>query len=355
MKRLFTMLLILSVTIPLFGCAKDTPPLVAEIDSANYNNLYNPFTDICADGDTVFYGSDGFYNMRMFVHENQTSTKLFEEHDFSGESMWYRFWTIDRSVYFDTRSTETEERHIYRYDIATQTHTKLLTADQLHDWMTTGDHIAYEISTSDDNGDNYRCDLYVYSIDQQESTFVCEDVWNFGIVNGSLRYLYVTDDDKLGYFQYDFDTQESKLLFTMGTSLHTCYNYTDDYLIAFEPYDSAEITVYSMDGNSTVYTMPRTIQRFVAGDQYAYAVCYHTEEYSSTHTRHPDNDIYKINLSDGKYEALDCSVNSDTDIYVVSDDLIYILQGKMNLIGMYSTQVYLYTPSTDTKTKVFKY
>ncbi len=355
MKRLLAMILLVSVTISLFGCRENADLHEVRLESTNYNNIYELYGSFCADSNTIFYSSDGFYNQRVFVHQGQIDTKLFEGADFPSEWLNAEFWANDQSVYFCTVSDNRDERYIYQYDLTQNTYTKLLTAEKLADWMATGDHIAYELSTSDDYD---RYDLYAHSIDGQESAFVCEDVWSFGIVNGSLRYLCATDTRELAYFEYDFDTQESKLLLSIHNSKHTrdtCFNYTNDYLIAFEHFESDEFTVYSMDGSSSVYTMPRTIQHFIAGDQYAFAVCYNTHENSTALIKHPDNDIYKIDLSDGEYEALDYSANYDTQLYVVSDDLIYILQNGMSFIGRSSTHVYLFDVSTHTLTKVLKY
>ena len=227
-------------------------------------------------------------------------------------------------------------------------------AECLYDWMVTGEYIAYEISS--DYGDY---DLYVYSMDRQESSLVCKNIWSFGIVNGALRYLYVTDTDELDYCEYDLNTQESTLLFSIPPvkhKFHTYYNFTEDYLIGFSLYEeSAEFTVYSADGSDNVYTLPRAIKQFVAGDQFAYAVCYNTKESDYSMIKHEDNDIYRINLSDGTYEALDYSVNRGTSIYTVSDDLIYILQIKQRFIGQSYTYVYRYEHSTDTTTALFRY
>lgn len=356
MKKLLAILLVLCVMIPLAGCSEKTEKLdpgQVKLDSANYNNLYDHLF-FRTDGKTVLYTSEYWYNKRLFAYQNQAVAKLFASADFSDKFFQGSFWGIDQSIYFRTHSNEGEEQHIYRYDLPSQTHTKLLTAECLYDWMVTGEYIAYEISS------DYGCyDLYVYSMDRQESSLVCKDIWSFGIVNGALRYLYVTDTDELQYYEYDLDTQESTLLFSIHPTkhrFHSNFNFTEDYLIGFTYYEeSAEITVYSADGSNNVYTLPRTIQQFVAGDQFAYAVCYNTKESDYSMIKHEDNGIYRIDLSDGTYEALDCSVNRGTSIYTVSDDLIYILQIKQRFIGQSYTYVYRYEHSTDTTTTLFRY
>lgn len=358
MKKLLAILLLIAVTIPLVGCSGKTDKLdlgQVKFDSANYNNTYS-FPSFHADGDTVLYTSEDWYSTQLFAYQNQVSTKLFESADFSDEYFQGSFWGIDQSIYFRTNSKEGEEAHIYRYDLVSQTHTKLLSTEWLYEWMVIGDYIAYEISPSDDSA---RYDLYVYSMDRQESALVCEDIWSFGIVGGCLRYLYVTDTDELNYCEYDWDTQESALFFSIHPTkhrFHTYYNFTENYLIGFTLYEeSAEFSVYSADGSCNVYTLPRAIQEFVAGDQFAYAVCYNTNESDYSMIKHEDNGIYRIDLSDGTYEALDCSVNRGSSIYTVSDDLIYILQIKQRFIGPSATLVYLFDFSTRTQTKVFQY
>lgn len=356
MKKLLAILLLLSVTIPLVGCSGKANTIdlrQIKFDSVNYNNLYS-FPSFGADRKTVLYTSDAWYSTQLFLCQNQNAAKLFESADFPDEFFQGDFMPIDQSIYFRTNSNESEECHIYRYDLPNQTHSKLLSAEWLYEWMVTGDFIAYEIS-SDYGG----YDLYVYSMDRQESSLVCKDIWDFGIVNGALRYLYVTDTDELDYCEHDLNTQESTLLFSIPPAkhkFHNYYNFTENYLIGFSLYEeSAEFTVFSADGSCNVYTLPRAIQQFVAGDQFAYAVCYNTKESDYSMIKHEDNDIYRIDLSDGTYEALDYTVNRGTSIYTVSDDLIYILQIKQRFIGPSATLVSLFDYSTGTHTKLFQY
>ena len=82
----------------------------------------------------------------------------------------------------------------------------------------------------------------------------------------------------------------------------------------------------------------------VAYDQYAYLVIYDEPRNQSGCVSAKENGIYRICLADGSYEVIDTSVNSYTEVHVVSDDCIYINQSHR--------VVYRYDYTTGTKEKI---
>ena len=65
-----------------------------------------------------------------------------------------------------------------------------------------------------------------------------------------------------------------------------------------------------------------------------------------------ENGIYRINLTDGSYEVVESNANDDTEIHVISDDCIYIVQGKMNILFQYRRHVYKFDCRTGNKEKL---
>ena len=65
-----------------------------------------------------------------------------------------------------------------------------------------------------------------------------------------------------------------------------------------------------------------------------------------------ENGIYRIHLADGSYEVIESNANDDTEIHVVSDDCIYIIQGKLNILHRYRQHVYKFDYRTGNKKKL---
>ena len=90
----------------------------------------------------------------------------------------------------------------------------------------------------------------------------------------------------------------------------------------------------------------------VAYDQYAYAVVYDTQKNSSEAVVAEENGIYRINLTDGSYEVVESNASDDTEIHVISDDCIYIVQRKMNILFQSRRHVYKFDYRTGNKEKL---
>ena len=90
----------------------------------------------------------------------------------------------------------------------------------------------------------------------------------------------------------------------------------------------------------------------VAYDQYAYAVIYNTRQDSSEAVAAKENGIYRIHLSDGSYEVIERNANSDTEIHVTSDDCVYIIQGKMNILYQSKRHIYKFDYMSGQKEKL---
>ncbi|MBE6768557.1 MAG: hypothetical protein E7549_06560 [Ruminococcaceae bacterium] len=356
MKKIATILLVLALTFSFTGCKNNISVDKMYFKSINYNNYYNfrSSCDLWINDDMCLYNSDGFYNMRTFAYQNGSKVKLFESNDFINETYYGEVFPINDFAYFIT-STDANDQNFYKFSFANQNYEKLFTTSNCSEWMGTLDYIAFSEYR---NEEQTTADLFIYNINKDTSTSICNGILNFGIVNNKTRYLTWLNTDTLVLFEYDHTDDKSNKIGEISVKIKDefpIYNFTNDYttIAQYDSDDYKKITVYSSDGSSCEYSLPKSVQQFVAGEHFAYAVCYETEEYSSTAVEHKDNGIYRINLADGSYELVETIANKDTEIHVVSDDEIYITQYEMNFIGQYKGHVYKLIVPDKTKTKIF--
>ncbi|MBO5357787.1 MAG: hypothetical protein J6A78_00510 [Clostridia bacterium] len=353
MKRIVTIVLILSISLSLTGCKNNVSVNEIYFESLNYNNYYNYrcSCDLWINDDICLYNSDGFYNMRTYAYQNGNKVKLFESRDFINEYYYGEIFPINDFAYFTT-STDDNNQNFYKYSFKNQSYEKLFTINAYNEWMGTADFIAF------DKCIGYFNDLYIYNIEKNSQKLICDNTVKYGIVDNKIRYLKFLNENTIELYEYDHINDKSKKLddiVVKNINEYSTYNFTGDYVTITESdnEDYRKIYVYSSNGITSEYTLPKPVQQFVAGDQYAYALCYETEEYSSTAVKHKDNGIYRINLADGSYDVIETVVDDDTEIHVVSDDEIYITQYKSNFIGQYKGHVHKMIVSDKTKTKIF--
>lgn len=355
MKRIVTILLILTILLSLAGCKNNVSVNEINFESLNYNNYYNYrcSCDLWVNDDIYLYNSDGFYNMRTFAYKDGNKVKLFESNDFVNETYYGEIFPINDFAHFTT-STDDNNQNFYKFSFANQSFEKLFTTKSYSEWMGTLDYIAFSQYRDQELTLN---DLFIYNINKNTTTSICNDISSFGIVDNKIRYLTSANTDILELFEYDHTNDKSNKIGEISVEIKDeipIYNFTNNYTIIAQ-YDSDDyrFTVYSSDGSTCEYSLPKPIQQFVAGEYFAYAVCYETEKYSSSAVKHKDNGIYKIKLADGSYDVVEPLANEDTEIHVVSDDEIYITQHEMNFIGQYKGHVYKMIVPDKTKTKIF--
>jgi len=354
MKRIITILLVLAFSFT--GCKNNVSVNEIYFESLNYNNYYNfnCSCDLWINDDICLYNADGFYNMRTFAHQNNSRVKLLESSDFINETYYGEIFPINDFAYFST-STENNNQNFYKFSFANKSYEKLFTTSNYSEWMGTLDYITFSQCRDEEST---LTDLFVYNINNDTTTSICNNILSFGIVNNKIRYLTSVNTDTLALFEYDHTNSKAKKISEITVEIndeYPIYNFTNDYttIAQYDSDDYRKIAIYSSDGSTCEYSLPKPIQQFVAGEHFAYALCYETEEYSSTAVEHKDNGIYKINLSNGSYEVIETIANDDTEIHVVSDDEIYITQYEMNFIGQYKGYVHKMIVPDKTKTKIF--
>ena len=358
MKRIALLLAICLMIINLSACSTGQEQItpVTSFPQANFNNNFWFSGNFWAFEDNIFYLQDGFYNMGAYWSTNGTSEKLFEESDFSKElgepAMIGDIFVCDGYLYFELFSDK--EDMLYRYDLKERAYAPVCETPSLYRWVVVDDYFIYREHPS--NNDEKRTPLCVYNLTDGTTTQVCPDVEEFGIVDGQLRFITNTDTYEL--YQYNYADNHSTVLGTFACEFDDAYdifNFTADGVVMLNWSKDYErnLVVYSLSSNSAaVYTLPKGIQHMVAYDQYAYAVVYDTQKNTSEAVAAEENGIYRIRLADGSYEVIESNANDDTEIHVVSDDCIYIIQGKLDILYRYRRHVYKFDYRTGNEKKL---
>lgn len=346
MKRAISLLLTAMLCLGLFACAAKQEPAqestgAAGFPTANFNNSYQLGGDFWAFDDHVFYMQDGFYNMGVYWRSPDETVKLLEESDFIDDSVDYAnirdIFVSGGDLYF--RLSTDLFTQIYRYDLSENTYTPVCQTPYLFSWAVMDDYLVYREHPA--NYEPRRAPLWICDLNTGTATQICEDVEEFGIVDGQLRYITCAD----AYTLYAYDpAQDSSSVLGAFTGDWEVFNFTTDAVVMYNwnRDRNRELGVYTLrSGTATVYTMPRGIQFMAAGDRYAYAVIYDTQKNSSSAVASGENGIYRIDLTDGSYRVVNKAYGSGTELYVASDDRIYIIQGRMGFLFRYRTHVYI--------------
>lgn len=337
------------------GSAPHTAAEPVSFPEANFNNNYWFSGDFWAFDDQVFYLQDGFYNMGAYWSINGRNEKIFEESDFASDpaNPFYigDIFVCDRWLYFELRSTQKDM--LYRYDLNEGTYAPVCEIPYLYRWVVVDHYFIYREHPT--NNPEKHSPLWIYDLQDGTTTQVCSNVEEFGIVDGQLRYITYADIYKL--YQYDYLEDTSHTLGAFSCKLDSKYdifNFTPDSVVMLNwgEYDR-NLVVYTLSSGATAtYTLPKGIHNMVAYDQYAYAVVYDTKKNSSEAAAAKENGIYRINLTDGSYECVEYDADDDTEIHVVSDDHVYIIQRKMNGLFQSRRHVYLFDHATGNKEKL---
>ena len=358
MKHIALFLTICLMIINLSACStnQEQTTAVTSFPQANFNNNYWFSGNFWALEDNLFYLKDGFYNMGAYWNTNGTKEKLFEESDFFNDSIKDvcigNIFVCDSYLYFEL--TSDQEDKLYCYDLKERTYAPVCEIPSLYRWVVVDDYFIYTEHPT--NNDEKRTPLCVYNLTDRTTTQVCADAEEFGIVDGQLRF--ITNGDAYELYQYNYADNRSTFLGTFDCEFDDAYdifNFTPDgvVMLSWSRDYNSNIAFYSLSSNSTaVYTLPKEIHNMVAYDQYAYAVVYDTRKNSSEAVAAAENGIYRIHLTDGSYEVVERNANHYTKIHVVSDDCIYIIQGKLNILYRYQSHVYKFDYVTGNKEKL---
>ena len=349
MRRILFLLTLVLFCLNLAAC--DFAPALTVPDTgfseANFNNNYWFNGNFWVLGDHVFYLRDGFYNEGAYWSANGKVEKLFQESDFNSDAWDYNLigdiFVSDDSLYFEIVTDQ--KTFLYRYDLKERTYSLVCEIPSLYRWVVVDDYFIYREHPA--NSSEKHSPLFIYHLKDGTTKQVCSDVEEFGIVDGQLRYITLSDHYEL--FQYSYAEDDSTLIGTFamnGDKEFDIFNFTSGFVVMYTfQKNNPDLFVYSCaSGTTSVYTLPKGINHVVAYDQYAYLVVYEEPHNQSGVITAKENGIYRICLADGSYEVIISKINSGTEVHVVSDDCCYINQSHRT--------VYRYDYTSETKEKI---
>lgn len=358
MKHIMILLTVCLLCVCFFGCNSETSNCAEGVSftGANFNNDFWFSGNFWAFEDDLFYLRDGYYNLGAYWAAGANTEKLFEESDFANESVEHTqigdFFVSENWLYFEL-VTEKQDM-LYRCDLTNGTYEPVCEIPFLYRWAVMDNYFIY-LEHPKNNGER-RYPLCIYNLKEGTTTQICSNVEEFGVINGQLRY--ITYGDEYALYQFDFEENCSAAIGTFGCEFddkYDVFNFVLDGVVMLNwgRENGQNLVVYTLSSNSTaVYTFPKEIQRMVAYDQFAYAVVYDTHKNSSDAVASEENGIYRIHLTDGSYEAVQSDASEGTNIHVISDDCVYILQRKMNLLFQARTHIYKFDYQTGDKEKL---
>ncbi len=369
-KRIIATLLALLMLAPaLFACGKNKEPdlwQTVKIEKQNYNNVHNSlFSRIeAAAQDTVFYYDwyptaillPGTMATKLCAFDGEShvikkdtyssSDILVGDFAIEGNDLYYTANGVDPE---DTDPLTNERTYLYRYDRIERKSEEVFSVNSytLDCWMVCGDLCAYskygeECYIEDIEGYAYGDDdphgLFLYDMEKERTTDICEDIWSFSFVDGALRYVTLKDGT-FSLWEYDTKAEKSLLLGSFDgkmayddelyeESLH--FNFTKDKLIfSGESRDYAKYYVYTIEnGLLKSFVLPAEIDTLIAAEDYAYALCYDTDRNSWEAVFDEASGIYRISLADNTYEKINFDISEFTYLFVANDNDLYIAQDQ---------------------------
>ena len=359
MKRVISFIVIILNVFLLCACGANNDVSFEGVyfDALNYNNINNQFEGIYAKDDVVFFCKFGLLGYQYRVFKDGKRTKIISDSEFEDEFTCSDLLPVGDVAYFSTYNDSTEQDFIYKYDLLSKTYSILFETRDMSYFMPAKNFIVYskynEKEYDSSKLDIYNYDLYVYDLQSKTHKVICKDVNEFSIVENKIRYIITDGDDLYRVFEYDFENNKSQKLGEFkyeGNSEYLSYNFTKNNVIISDIEKEESIFVWSADGKTADYTLPLPITQCIAGDKYAYAVCFK----DTANTKY--NGIYKIDLSTGKYENVySDNIAEDTEISVYSDDVIYIIKFKTPLIGRHMKIVHKFDVNSKEIEELFRY
>lgn len=376
MKKIASLVCILVLSFILCGCELEHKKAAERTKTAdfssvtdlseNFNNSYIFYESFAAGNDIIFYTVTGSKSSYLYAYYNNERYMLLSDSSLNDMTISNTYCMSGDSIYFDAVSNEYDNYkcYIYRYNLPEKQCSKVFAKENIENWTVVGKYIVYMTYYNEKSG---FYSLYCYNTETKKEQYICNEVEAFGITNGSLRFIsYNGKNYSLSEYDFEKHTSESITQFD-GYSIKESvqYNFTENSIIMVpdtQNYHSEKSEYRVVDintGKFSTYSLPYGLISFTAGKDYAYAMCqpdinaeYDLKDYGIF----SDNayDIYKVNLKNGKYELLDIASSDYTSLYVVNDEVLYILNSKEK-IGGFIYEVNKYSASDNSNKKVFEY
>lgn len=345
MKRILAIFLVICLMGTLAaGCTAENPMPSEGYTQVNFNNVLPIRQDFYFFDEGYFYEQDGFYNMGVYWNRGGKSEKLFQESDIEGGLV--TFYVHGSDLYFVMRLEE--ECWLYRYDLKANTYEKLHPMGYPQYMGVLGQELVYQDRTD-------RA-LRVLDLETGEDRVVLEGIEVFGLVDGEVRCLIRKDDYEV--HRWDPVTRQTEKLgaFSVdGEVPYAFYGFTADHVVMYGSSFGTGGTFLSYalsDGTVTEHTMPRDIHELVAGDNAVFLLVYDSEPNSSNAVSSSENGVYRVDLSDGSCEQVIEEIDDNTEMYVLSDDCICLVQMSIGFLFSANRTAYRYDLTDGTCEKI---
>lgn len=367
MKRFICILCVIIVAFSLFGCVKkpvETTPLedmdLSGIDFSgqNLNNCIDSTTEFQTDGETYFYTAYNGLDSTLNVYYGGQHAVLVDQAEWEEDILDYQYYINGNTLYFSTYleeyaddgEWESTKYSFYAYDLTAKSYSLLGAVSDVYRWTMAGEYIIYLVSNDSQYGMSA---LHRYDPADGTDTCIASEIEDFGIVNGKVRY--ISYDGSYKVIDHDPTTQESAEIGSFeGYSIkeYVSYNFTSNSIVMLpwdtnENRDDTQISVYNVAEDSTaVYSIPVSAYQLIACEQYAYLDGYTPDD---------ENCAYRVDLTNGQWEKLDVPLDETTNIYAVSDELLYTVKYTSALVMLGKTEITRYDLESGTSTLVFSY
>ena len=360
-KRIMAWMVAAVLLLSLCGCrvgpiggtvvSQDALDIPLPLPTASYGN-HCQRTEVTASGDTLFLSEclagltpEALIRGALWAYRDGKRAKVFDFHELGVNRGINGLFVAGSTLYFVSNGG------FYAFDLETKTKQLILESDKsVWDWQITDGHAAYT---------TYDEELYLYDRRTGQTVLLAQDVQSYCFVGDVLRY--AVGQSAYVFYEYGLATGVTKDLFTVSLSEDGGFlraNYTQDLIVVQNDTASAsELWVYTLDGEKTVYALPKNTycDRFVLTQSYAYVQGsesqYDGERYHYTYT------IHRVDLKTGECERL-METSQEMGfgaMYVVSDDCLYYVCDSFTLIGQYVRQLYRFDIAENRHVKLMEY
>ncbi len=336
----------------------DAFDLTFPLNTPNYSNIGNVITPFFVSGDVVFYEDYTSFEQGVSIMKDELRACLIPSGLFRYDTLHSLLVAGDR-VYASYSSGESIASFYY-YDF------KTLKAEHLMDvqgavmkWIVTEDFLAYSLYFDEDDRVQ---PLYIYSIATGDTTLIAEEIEDFSVVDGNLRYIVY--DRLYRVLEYDVTQHTNKSLCQYegySIKLDKTYQFTKDRVVLYrtDGYEVASDTEWKVvdlaTGEVQTFELPYPSFEIVVGDRYAYIQTFQTDDDESASAISLLNEsdtfcpIYRVDLETGKYTVLPITEDEFGEFYVASDDILYLLQHDWTFFSPEGETITVYDVPTNTK------
>lgn len=328
MKRTLLFVIVLVILIVFCYCWNKETFALEEISmQSNYNYACQSY-GFFVDKNMLFFSSDGFYNMRLFGVDSNDAFKFCDDKSIEKGALTGELYVQEGVVWF---TSYTDDGFVfYEYDIVKKSSREIYSGKgRIDSWLVKGDILYFTNYTSP----NSSLAFFKYNLIESTIDEICEHILWFGITKNEVYY--VTEDKTHTLWRYCNGEQSDKVcskLTIEQTSKLSVLGITENFFV-YQLSDSPSnaLTVFDLNSQAvTTFTLPKTIQKYIAFENYAFLTLYEEQQYLSEPVKSEENGLYRLCLQTGKLELWQKNMVEAQSLFVINDDciLVSLLENK---------------------------